>query len=418
MSRSIASSLSSLTLLAVTAVAAAQAPASTPPVPTPAAAPTPAPAAAPKAVEATFPEISLERVAAGVQWTRPIQMIQRPDAPNLWYVAEQPGMIRLLDTSKPDATDAPTVMDLTGPVNDKTNEEGLLSIAFHPDFPKTRQLFAYYTAVTPRRSVLSRFTVSEDGLTVDPKSEEVLLEQAQPYWNHNGGTVLFGKDGYLYLSLGDGGAANDPHENGQNLKTFLAKILRIDINKKADGKKYAIPADNPFVGREDALPEIWAYGLRNVWRMHFDRTTGDLWAGDVGQNLWEEIDIITKGGNYGWNRREGLHNFFGKPVEGMIEPVVEYSHKEGVSVTGGFVYRGTAIKGLEGAYLYADFGMPKIWAIRMANGKASEPKILAKKGASMFSSFAEDKDGELYVLSFEGGQNAGQAGAIWKIRGR
>ncbi len=412
MSPSIASAVMSVV---VSSIALAQAPASTPKAPqaTPAKAP-PAPAAA---EAASFPELSLERLWPSIKLIRPIQMIQRPDAPNLWYVAEQPGTIRLLDATKDSATEAPVVVDFTSLVNDKGNEEGLLSIAFHPDFPTKRELYVYYTAAKPRRSVLSRFAVSADGLTVDPKSEEVLLEQAQPYSNHNGGTVLFGKDGYLYVSLGDGGAANDPHENGQNLKTFLAKILRIDVNRKDEGKKYAVPADNPFVGRADAMPEIWAYGLRNVWRMQFDRTTGELWAGDVGQNLWEEIDLITKGGNYGWNKREGTHDFAGKSKEGMIDPVVDYSHKEGVSVTGGFVYRGSKIPGLQGAYLYADFGIPKVWALRMKDGKASEPKLLLSKSASLFSSFAEDRDGELYIISFEGGQNPGQGGAIWKIRG-
>jgi glucose/arabinose dehydrogenase len=364
------------------------------------------------------PDISLDRMWPNLKLVRPVQMIQRPDAPNLWYVAEQPGTIRLVDTSKPDATEAPLALDLTKPVNDKSNEEGLLSIAFHPEFPKKRELYVFYTANPQRRAVLSRFTVSDDGATVDPKSEEVILEQAQPYWNHNGGTALFGKDGYLYLSLGDGGAANDPHDNGQNMKTWLAKIIRIDVNKKSEGKNYAVPADNPFVGRSDALPEIWASGLRNVWRMHFDRETGELWAGDVGQNLWEEIDLIVKGGNYGWNRREGKHDFAGKPVPDMIDPVVEYSHREGISVTGGFVYRGKDIPGLRGAYLYADFGYPRIWAIRMKDGKATAPKIISKKSGSLVSSFAEDAEGELYVLTFEGGQNAGQPGAIWRVRGR
>jgi glucose/arabinose dehydrogenase len=386
-------------------------------VPAPAPAATP-PAAANATTQTEAPEIALERLWPEMKLNRPIQMIQRPDAPNLWYLAEQPGTIRLLDTSKKYETEAPMVVDLTAPVNDKSNEEGLLSIAFHPDFPKKRELYVYYTAHPPRRSVLSRFTVSEDGLTVDPKSEEIILEQSQPYWNHNGGTVLFGKDGFLYLSLGDGGAANDPHGNGQSLKTFLAKILRIDVNQKANGKNYAIPADNPFVGREDALPEIWALGLRNAWRMHFDRETGELWAGDVGQNLWEEIDLIVKGGNYGWNKREGKHDFAGKAAPDLIDPVVDYSHREGVSVTGGFVYRGKAIEGLRGAYLYADFGYPNIWAIRMKDGVATKPKLVAKKTGSLIASFAEDNEGELLLLTFEGGQNAGQPGAIWRVRPR
>ncbi|MDZ4753149.1 MAG: PQQ-dependent sugar dehydrogenase [Phycisphaerae bacterium] len=374
------------------------------------------------ATEPAIPSIALQRVWPELALNRPVQMIQRPDGTDEWYIVEQPGTIRLADMSEGALKAAPLVVNLRDRVNSGGNEEGLLSMAFHPNYPQQRDVFLYYTASKPRRSILSRFRVAADGRTFDPASEETIMEFAQPYSNHNGGTVLFGPDGFLYLSVGDGGAANDPLGAGQDMKMHLAKILRIDINKKDAGRAYAVPADNPFVGQGDALPEIWASGLRNVWRMHFDSKTGELWAGDVGQNRFEEIDLITKGGNYGWNIREGAHEF--KPAEksGLIDPVIEYSHKEGVSVTGGFVYRprdeATAIKGLDGVYLYADFQIPKIWGIRMVDGKATTPKLLITKGASLFSSFAEAKDGTLYVLSFEGGQKPGQAGAVWRIRAR
>ncbi|MFO0827838.1 MAG: PQQ-dependent sugar dehydrogenase [Phycisphaerales bacterium] len=381
----------------------------------------PAKDATPAAAPATpAPRIRVSRVWPNAKLVRPTQMVQVPDQPNLWFITEQRGTIRLGDMSQPDISDFPTVIDLTEPVNDSSNEEGLLSIAFHPDYPKKRELYVYYSANPPRRAVLSRFTVSADGRTVDPKSEEVLLQVDEPYWNHNGGTVLFGPDGYLYLSIGDGGAAGDPQDNGQHLGSYLAKIIRIDVNNKGGGKPYAIPADNPFVGKAGALPEIWAFGLRNVWRMSFDKKTGDLWAGDVGQNLYEEVDVIKKGGNYGWRVREGTHPFTESKREQVsppIEPIVEYGHGEGVSVTGGYVYRGDAIPNLNGVYLYADFGTSRIWGLRYEPGKPAEPMMLLRKGGSLWSSFAEAKDGTLYLLSFEGGQNPTQAGAVWQIIG-
>lgn len=373
---------------------------------------------APAAVaQQSLPKIRLERVWPDLGIVRPVQMIQVPTDPNLWYLLEQTGRIRLGDMSDRALTSAPLVADLTDRVNDKSNEEGLLSAAFHPRFPERRELYVYYTANPPRRSVLSRFRVSEDGRSIDSASEEVLLEVAQPYWNHNGGTVLFGPDGMLYLSTGDGGAANDPHNHGQRLDSLLAKVLRIDVDAKTAGQtKYVVPQDNPFVDRPDAKPEIWAYGLRNIWRMHFDRETGKLWGGDVGQNAWEEIDIIEKGGNYGWNRREGFHRFSGTDTkEGFIDPVVDYPRKDGLSVTGGFVYRGKAIPGLEGVYLYADFVTGTMWGLRATETGGGPPSVLLRARRSMPSSFAEANDGTLYLLTFEGGQNPGQKGAIWRI---
>jgi len=240
-----------------------------------------------------IPQLRYQQLLPDLPLSRPVQVFQRPgDAANL-YIIEQPGRILIADPSKSETKEAAVALDIRARVNDQGNEEGLLSAAFHPDFPKKRELYLYYTAAKPRRSILSRFTVSEDGKTIDPASEEIILTQSQPYSNHNGGTVLFGPDGMLYLSLGDGGAADDPHNYGQNLGTFLGKVLRIDVGKKGEnGAPYAVPADNPFVGKEGAKPEIFAYGTRNIWRMSFDAKTGQLWAGDVGQNEWEEIDII------------------------------------------------------------------------------------------------------------------------------
>ena len=370
---------------------------------------------APKA--APIPELRFERMLPELPLVRPIQTLQRPGDTTHLYIVEQPGRILVVDPSKRDTKEASVFLDIREPVNDGGNEEGLLSVAFAPDFDKSHKLYAYYTAAKPRRSILARFTVSDDGMTCDPKSEELILEQSQPYSNHNGGAVVFGPDGMLYLSLGDGGAANDPHNNGQNLGTFLGKILRIDASKTgAKGEPYAIPADNPFVGKEGAKGEIWAYGLRNVWRMAFDSKTGDLWAGDVGQNIWEEIDLIEKGGNYGWNAREGTHEFEGGKGDGPFkEPVVDYHHREGQSVTGGQVYRGKAIPALDGTYIYADFQSSNVWGIRMADGKSTKPKVIAMKRGELVSSIDAMHDGSLVVSTFNGGQEKGNPGSLWRL---
>jgi quinoprotein glucose dehydrogenase len=228
-----------------------------------------------------------------------------------------------------------------------------------------------------------------------------------PYWNHKGGTIAFGPDGYLYIAVGDGGAANDPHGNGQNLKTPLGKILRIDVNGKDEGKEYAVPADNPFVNKKDAAGEIWAYGLRNVWRHAFDRETGTLWAGDVGQDLWEEIDIIVKGGNYGWNLREGFHKFGPKGVEpraDLIEPVWEYHHNVGKSITGGVVYRGKRAPQLVGKYLYGDYVTNRLWALDydIEAKKVIANYSLGKSENKPVITFGEDEAGEVYFTDFFG----------------
>ena len=217
---------------------------------------------------------------------------------------------------------------------------------------------------------------------------------------------MFGPDGFLYLSPGDGGGGGDPYDSGQRLDTLLGKILRIDVDRQDPGLAYAIPPDNPFVGRAGARGEIWAYGIRNVWRMGFDRANGELWAGDVGQNKWEEVDVIVKGGNYGWNRREGAHDFKPGPGGPFIEPVAEYGRELGISITGGYVYRGAAIPDLVGAYVYADFQSGRIWGLRRRAGQAPAIRQIAWPKV-MIASFAEDAQGELYCASFDG--------AIWKL---
>ena len=367
---------------------------------------------------APIPEIRFRKVFRGQEWKRPIQLIPRPGSDRYLYVAEQRGRVRVVDLESAEGP-AEVVLDITDRVYQRHNEEGLLSIAFAPDYPESRHLYTWYSAKKPRRGVLSRFTVSEgDNPKIDPASEEVILEVGQPWGNHNGGTVAFGPDDMLYLSIGDGGAADDPRGFGQDLSSLLGTVIRIDPRTPSGDKAYTIPADNPFIDREGARPEIWAYGLRNVWRMSFDSKTGDLWGGDVGQNAWEEIDLIRSGGNYGWKPMEGTRPFSRyrgdkEPADPYIPPVVEYPRREGISVTGGNVYRGDSIPGLDGVYLYADYAYGTVWGIRYIDGKATKPKILKRAGRSLVSSFGEANDGTLYMMTFDGGEWG--PGSIWRI---
>jgi glucose/arabinose dehydrogenase len=372
---------------------------------------------------AEIPDIRFVRAWPEVKVRRPVQLVSRPDRDDVLYVVEQFGRVRTVDGSDRSSADSELVMDITDRVNARSNEEGLLSIAFHPEFEKNNEVYVYYTAAKgggkPRRAVLSRFGMDDDRMVFDPDSEEIILEIEEPYWNHNGGTVLIGPDGMLYLAVGDGGAANDPHNYGQDLGSLLAKVLRIDVSKQDGDAAYAIPADNPFVDTEGARGEIWAYGLRNIWRMSFDPVTGKLWAGDVGQNKWEEIDVVERGGNYGWNIREGAHPFRRKragDATDLIDPVAEYRHREGLSVTGGNVYRGSEHPSLEGVYLFADYSFGTVWGMREDGDGYTSPRVVLKKPGSLISSFGEDNKGELYVTTFENGEQG--PGALWAIEAR
>jgi glucose/arabinose dehydrogenase len=344
---------------------------------------------------------------------RPLVVAHAGDGSGRLFVATQHGAIFVLAG---DAKSAQPQMflDLRERVSfdEKINEEGFMDLAFHPNFKENGQFFVYYTdsrADQPkRRSVISRFRVdATDPTRGDPASEEVLLHVEQPYWNHNGGTLAFGPEGYLYIVLGDGGAGNDPHMNGQNLQSLLGKILRIDVDHQDPGRAYAIPADNPFAGQKDlARGEIWAYGLRNVWRLTFDRETGQAWAADVGQNLWEEINLIHRGGNYGWNLREGKHPFGpgGVPaVAHLVDPIWEYGREDGKSITGGYVYRGKRVPELAGAYLYGDYVSGKIWALWYdADSKTVTANRLIRESGPPIITFGEDDQGEVYFATQEG----------------
>lgn len=342
------------------------------------------------------------------EYERPVALIDLR-AHNLLLLVLQEG--RIIGLPRDGPYDAPHTVHDQREITACCNEDGLLSIALDPDFATNGYVYAYYSAAVPRGvSRLSRFETTGQGETFafDPASELTLFEVEQPFVNHNGGTVLFGPDGMLYLGLGDGGAANDPYGHGQNLRSHLSTIIRIDVSNAREDDPYAIPPDNPFLDEAGVLPEIWAYGLRNPWRMSFDRETGLLWAGDVGQNRLEEVSIIERGGNYGWRTMEGSRCFdpeTGCDRDGLTLPVWEYGHSVGCSITGGLVYRGEAIPALYGWYVFSDYCTGTITAIHAETAATRgfvEPVVLWDKGPIEAVSFAEDADGELYFVTVRG----------------
>jgi quinoprotein glucose dehydrogenase len=298
---------------------------------------------------------------------------------------------------------------------DRENEEGFLGLAFHPRFSETGKFYVYYTtSARPHVSVLSEFRTVDGSQNHigDPRSERELMRIQQPFWNHNGGTVVFGPDGFLYVALGDGGKANDPLKSAQDLSKILGSILRIDVDSQDGDLPYSIPKDNPLVGRANVWPEIYAWGVRNIWRMSFDSATGDLWAADVGQNDWEEVNLIRKGGNYGWSRREGAHRFTldgekGSDVSNdLIEPLIEYPHTDdwGKSVTGGVVYRGQGAPSLQGYYLYGDYVSGKLWAMKLdpESKQVTENRSIAWQQLPVFT-FGQTDSGEALMSTMTSG---------------
>jgi glucose/arabinose dehydrogenase len=355
---------------------------------------TPSPQASPSA-SPTTPEASLGQVRVELEevasLTQPLAMAVRPGDETI-YIAQQTGQVVALDGGR-----TRTILDLSDRIV-SGGEQGLLGLTFSPD-----GAFAYvnFTDLDGHTHV-TEFRM--DGGRFDPGSERDVLMIRQPYSNHNGGNVAFGPDGYLYVGMGDGGSAGDPFNNGQSLGTLLGKMLRIDP-RPTGGRPYGIPEDNPFAGRKGARPEIWSLGLRNPWRWSFDRETGDLWIGDVGQNAREEIDFqpasSSGGENYGWDGFEGTQEFEPPTPEGTVRPVYDYPQDLGASVIGGYVYRGSAIPGLQGAYVFGDFFNPDLRVLEVDGGRLRRHLELGVEVGNL-SSFGQDAEGELYALSLAG----------------
>ena len=366
--------------------------------------PEPTPTPRPAVRAAHLKKMQVEPAFPDLEFDQQVDLTYADDGTDRLFLVLQPGRIMVFRNDR-DVGSAKTFLDIRARVNDRGSEEGLLGLAFDPHYRTNGYFYVYYSASSPRRSVISRFAVSDDDPDrADADSERVVLEVPQPFSNHNGGKVVFGPDGYLYLGLGDGGSGGDPKGNGQNRSTLLGTILRIDVRPVASEAAYVVPPDNPFAGGGEAREEIWAYGLRNPWRFTFDRETGDLWAADVGQNRYEEIDVIKPGLNYGWNRMEGFHCFFPRECDmgGLEPPIIEYGRDGGCSVTGGYVYRGSRLPSLSGAYVYGDFCSGKIWALRYDSERVTEHLELVDSPLNV-SAFGEDPAGELYILSYSGG---------------
>jgi len=342
-----------------------------------------------------------------LQFDMPVELTSPRDGKDQIFVVEQSGRIKVFQNT-PGVKNATIFLDIEKNV-DSGGEKGLLGLAFHPEYKTNGYFYVNYTRSSPLETVVSRFKVSAANPQVaDPASEEILLRFSQPYSNHNGGKVAFGKDGYLYISAGDGGSGGDPRGNGQDRKAWLGKILRIDVNKSSGNKKYSTPDDNPFKNsREGYREEIYAYGLRNVWRFSFDEETGLLWAGDVGQNELEEVDIIDRGGNYGWRIMEADECFKTENCnrENLIMPIWSYRQGSGTgrSVTGGFVCRDKTLPALQGKYVYGDFVSGNIWALTYSGKKAISNEKIARLSDGL-SSFGEDSKNNLYVLAYSDGK--------------
>jgi glucose/arabinose dehydrogenase len=345
--------------------------------------------------------ISLTPVVSGL--SNPVDLQQPDDGTGRFFIVEQPGTIRILQNG---AIASTPFLDIRSLVT-FGGEMGLLGVAFHPGFAQSKRFYVNYDRTLPSgqiQTMIAEYQVSaSDSNQADP-TERMLLTVDQPFTNHKGGQLVFGPDGFLYIGLGDGGSGGDPFGNGQNLNTHLGKMLRIDVDHTTGALPYAIPADNPFAGG-GGLPEIWAYGLRNPFRFSFDRTTGKLFIGDVGQDKYEEVDIGQKGANYGWNVMEGMHCYSPTTncnMTGITMPIVEYDHTEGEAVIAGYVYHGTAVPSLAGSLLIADYITGKIWRLTQDNSGNWQRVLLLSSGRAI-SSFGQDTAGEVYVTDYSSG---------------
>ncbi|HEX2183943.1 MAG TPA: PQQ-dependent sugar dehydrogenase [Chloroflexota bacterium] len=357
----------------------------------------------PSAFDPATVTVSLEPAVRG--FAAPLYATHAGDGSGRLYVVEKRGSIRLVDGGV--ASPAP-FLNIQPLVRSSGSEQGLLGLAFHPRYSQNRHFYVNYTD-TSGDTMIVRYTARADGTAADPESAQTLLHLDQPAANHNGGNLVFGPDGYLYIGMGDGGGGGDTYRNAQNPQALLGKMLRLDVDRAEGGRPYAIPPDNPFVGNPAFRAEIWALGLRNPWRYSFDRATGDLYIADVGQNAYEEIHFQpagSRGGqNYGWPRMEGTHCY---PSGGACDraglelPIAEYGRSEGCSVTGGYVYRGHAQPQLGGAYFFGDYCSGRIWSLhRDAGGSWVRTQLIDTD--VQVSSFGEDESGELYVTGLSDG---------------
>lgn len=350
---------------------------------------------------------TLKNAFPNITIPNPVDLQSPMDETNRIFVVSQQGRIFVFP-NRSDASNPKVFLDLTDRVL-YGGEQGLLGLAFHPNFIKNGYFYVNYTTNNPRRTIISRFQVSNvNGDSAVKASEYILMTYNQPFSNHNGGQVSFGPDGYLYIAAGDGGSSGDPQGNGQNKAALLGKILRIDVNGTSPGKNYAIPPDNPFAGNTQGwAEEVYAYGMRNPWRFSFDLATNKLWVADVGQNMWEEINIVEKGGNYGWKIMESFHCYSpstGCDTTGLKLPIWEYAHNStgGYSITGGFVYRGNKNPKLTGKYIYADYVSKRIWALKYTPGQPVQNEVLLNNSGLSIVSFGEDNFKNLYILDYSG----------------
>jgi glucose/arabinose dehydrogenase len=354
--------------------------------------------------DASSLDVRLKRVARGL--SSPLQITHAADGSKRLFVAEQDGLIRVIRKGVLRRT---PFLDITG-LTEASGEQGLLGLAFHPDYSATGRFFVNYTDLNGDTVVAEYTTATQNPGRADPHSARVLLTIDQPYSNHNGGDIKFGPDGYLYIATGDGGSGGDPMDNGQSLSTLLGKLLRIDVDSSRGDRPYGIPSDNPFVDRHGARPEIYDYGLRNPWRFGFDRATGDLWIADVGQDSYEEINVArsghTAGLNFGWNTMEA-HACYepsnGCARKGLELPVAAYPHSQGCSVSGGHVYRGTSQPALSGGYFYGDYCSGIVWALDATEPNKDGPSVVLRTGHNI-STFGENEAGELFMADLSSGE--------------
>lgn len=375
----------------------------------------PAPVPADEEAPALEP-IEPRQVWAGLELNVPVQVVVPPDGSDRLFLVQQRGQILILPNDR-ESTDTKTFLDISDrDLEENKFEEGLLNLTFHPQFSDNRRLFTFHTEQKPKRIIVTEWLVDEDdGDRIDPDSERVLLEVRQPFWNHNSGNMLFGPDDMLYVAIGDGGRRDDPLNLAQNTFSLMGKILRIDVDSTYGALPYGIPEDNPFYGKDAHLGEIYALGLRNPWGIYFDED-GDFWVADVGQDLWEEINLVEAGGNYGWNFREGAREFPQRPADPpadleLIDPIHEYSHADGISITGGLVYPGGRRDDLAGWYVYGDWGTGRMWALKYdkeAGEVVSNQLILETiidgqgRGQIQPTAYCFDEHGEILILCWKG----------------